>query len=468
MPDRLVQLGHSPAFRRMGSAIGVSLPPTLQRADGAWSTHPLKDDAIVVMLAPGGTLGPAIASTLAPAGAEPAVLGDLSPFEDAGAAWSRPPTAAPQQPVAETRIDAVVFDASGIHDVDGMQTLHRWLQPWIRRVRRRVVILSRPAHRFTDPETRACQRALDGFTRSLAREMGRKGATANLIAVDPGAADRLPPLLRWLLSKRSAYVSGQPFLVTANVAAPPDRMAHPLTGKVALITGAAQGIGAATARAMAAEGARVIIVDRPEAKAAAEAVASDVNGVTCLVDVTAEDAPTAVADAVRSQWGGIDVLVHNAGVTRDKTLGGMSADMWDLVMDVNLRALLRLNDALLPLMNDHGRVIALSSIGGIAGNVGQTNYAATKAGVIGLIEALAPQLAPSGTTVNAVAPGFIETRMTAAIPVATREVARRLCNLSQGGQPEDVAAAIVFLSSPGAAGLTGHVLRVCGGNLLGA
>ena len=113
-------------------------------------------------------------------------------------------------------------------------------------------------------------------------------------------------------------------------------------------------------------------------------------------------------------------------------------------------------------------MVCLSSIGGIAGNVGQTNYGATKAGVIGLVEALAPTVAARGIAVNAVAPGFIETRMTAAIPAATREVARRLSNLSQGGLPEDVAAAITFLCSPGAAGLSGRVLRVCGGNLIGA
>jgi 3-oxoacyl-[acyl-carrier protein] reductase len=249
---------------------------------------------------------------------------------------------------------------------------------------------------------------------------------------------------------------------------PTQPFARPLNGKRALVTGASRGIGAATAQALASEGAKVIVLDRPEAGAAAQALATALNGETCLVDVTDEDAPSHVAETIAALGGGLDILVHNAGVTRDKTLGGMSAAMWDLVVDVNLRALLRLNDALLPLMHDAGRVIALSSIGGIAGNVGQTNYAATKAGVIGMVEALAPTLARRGIAINAVAPGFIETQMTAAIPLATREVARRLCNLSQGGQPEDVAAAITFLASPGGACLSGQVIRVCGGNLLGA
>ena len=162
------------------------------------------------------------------------------------------------------------------------------------------------------------------------------------------------------------------------------------------------------------------------------------------------------------------VIVHNAGVTRDRTLGKMREQSWDLTLDVNLGAILRLNEALLPALGAGGRVILLASIAGLAGNVGQTNYAASKAAVAGLARHLGPALAPRGIAVNAIAPGFIETRMTAAIPAATREVARRLSNLSQGGLPEDVAAAITFLCSPGAAGLSGRVLRVCGGNLIGA
>jgi len=161
-------------------------------------------------------------------------------------------------------------------------------------------------------------------------------------------------------------------------------------------------------------------------------------------------------------------VVHNAGITRDKTLGNMSADQWDMVLAVNLIALIRTNEALIEHVRDGGRIIAMSSVGGIAGNAGQTNYGCTKAGVIGYVQGLAPRAAQRGITVNAVAPGFIETQMTAAMPMVTREVARRLCSLSQGGLPEDIAEAIVFLASPDAAGLTGEVLRVCGGNFVGA
>ena len=161
-------------------------------------------------------------------------------------------------------------------------------------------------------------------------------------------------------------------------------------------------------------------------------------------------------------------MVHNAGVTRDKTLAKMRPEQWDLTLAVNLDAVLKITSALDPLIQDHGRLVLLSSIAGIAGNVGQTNYSASKAGVIGAVEALAPRLAERGIAVNAIAPGFIETRLTDAIPVATREIARRLCNLGQGGLPSDIAETATFLASPGAAGLTGQIVRVCGGNFVGA
>jgi 3-oxoacyl-[acyl-carrier protein] reductase len=140
------------------------------------------------------------------------------------------------------------------------------------------------------------------------------------------------------------------------------------------------------------------------------------------------------------------------------------------VLQINLAALLKITDTLLAegTLRDQGRIISLASISGIAGNTGQTNYAASKAGVIGFTRYLAQQVAKRGITVNAVAPGFIETRMTAAVPIVVREAGRRLSALGQGGLPEDVARAITFFAEPGSAGVTGQVLRVCGGALLGA
>ncbi|NOY27761.1 MAG: SDR family oxidoreductase, partial [Oligoflexia bacterium] len=185
------------------------------------------------------------------------------------------------------------------------------------------------------------------------------------------------------------------------------------------------------------------------------------------VDLATADAPQRIAAFLREGFHGVDIVVHNAGVTRDKTLGRMELDQWNMVMEVNLHAVLRLHETLQPLLHTHGRVVCLSSIAGLAGNVGQTNYATSKAAIAGFVAAAAPALGRRGIALNAVAPGFIETRLTAAIPLATREVARRLCNLSQGGLPQDVAEAITFLCSPGACALSGQLLRVCGGSLVG-
>jgi 3-oxoacyl-[acyl-carrier protein] reductase len=195
-----------------------------------------------------------------------------------------------------------------------------------------------------------------------------------------------------------------------------------------------------------------------------------VRGEALQVDLTSDGAPRTLADHLVARHGGLDVIVHNAGITRDKTLGRMSAEQWDAVLAVNLLAPQRLNATLLEekLFRADGRIIGVSSIAGIAGNRGQTNYATSKAGVIGLVQAQARALRKWNITVNAVAPGFIETAMTAAMPMLVREVGRRLNSLSQGGLPVDVAETVAWLASPGSTGVTGNVVRVCGQSLLGA
>ncbi len=198
-------------------------------------------------------------------------------------------------------------------------------------------------------------------------------------------------------------------------------------------------------------------------------VAGQIGGDTLELDITADDAPATIA-AKAKEIGGYDVVVHNAGVTRDKMLGNMPEKFWDMVLNINIASQLRINEKLLADggMGKGGRIISISSIAGIAGNLGQTNYGTSKAAVIGMIDAYKDEYAEKGITINAVAPGFIETQMTAAIPFTIREAGRRMNAMNQGGQPVDVAETIAFFASPASQGLTGNVVRVCGQMLLGA
>jgi 3-oxoacyl-[acyl-carrier protein] reductase len=239
---------------------------------------------------------------------------------------------------------------------------------------------------------------------------------------------------------------------------------------VAAVTGASRGIGAAIARTLARDGAHVVCIDVPAQGEDLAAVANAVGGAALALDITAADAPEALAAYLTERHGHVDVVVHNAGITRDKTLARMQRELWDAVLDVNLAAQERLNDALLAggLVGAGARLVTVSSIGGIAGNRGQTNYGASKAGVIGIVDALAPELARRDATINAVAPGFIETQMTAAMPLVVREGGRRMNSLAQGGLPIDVAETIAWMASPASGGVNGNVVRVCGQSMIGA
>ncbi|WP_037606702.1 3-oxoacyl-ACP reductase [Streptacidiphilus rugosus] len=398
---------------------------------------------------------------------------------------------------------ALVFDATGIRESARLGALHSFFHTRVRSLAPcgRVVVLGTPPELAVDPGEAAAQRALEGFVRSVGKEL-RRGATAHLLLVAPGAEETVGSPLRFALSARSAYVSGQVLRVAAAepaiVRAEALRWDRPLDGRIALVTGASRGIGATVAETLARDGARVVCLDVPAQSAELRAVAARLGGDALEIDLTAPDAPAQVAAHLREQHGGVDVVVHNAGITRDRTLGRMEPGQWDAVVAVNLTAVERLTDALLtdallangdgdgdeggrgdgpgdgggngPVLRAGGRIVCTSSISGIAGNVGQSNYAASKAGLIGLVEALAPSeaVAGRGITVNAVAPGFIETQMTAAVPLFIREAGRRLNSLKQGGQPVDVAEAVAFLAAPASAGISGQVLRVCGQALLGA
>ncbi|MFI6661710.1 3-oxoacyl-ACP reductase [Streptomyces sp. NPDC050523] len=360
---------------------------------------------------------------------------------------------------------AVVLDATGVRDVDALAEVHAALHPVVRSVASsgRIVVLGSPLDP-SDHHQAAAQQALEGFVRSLGKEVGR-GRTVNLLRLtDAGAAEST---LRFLLSPKSAYVSGQVIETGAAQEADVD-WERPLAGRSALVTGGARGIGEAVAATLARDGARVVVLDVPQAEQDARRVAEQLGGTALALDITAADAGERIAAALP---GGLDVLVHNAGITRDRRLVNMPAERWSPVLEVNLASVLRTTDALLGagVIKRGGRIVATASIAGLAGNAGQTNYGASKAGVVGLVRSLAPRaLAAHGVTVNAVAPGFIETKMTAAVPLFIREAGRRMNSLAQGGLPADVAETTAWLAHPASGAVNGQVVRVCGQSLLGA
>jgi 3-oxoacyl-[acyl-carrier protein] reductase len=370
----------------------------------------------------------------------------------------------------------LVYDATGITEPAGLKGLYKFFTPLLRNLGAsgRIVVIGTVPEQTGSVGERIAQRALEGFTRSLGKEM-RRGATVNLVylAADAKpAATGIESTLRFLLSGKSAYVDGQVFEVGASDSAPPADWDRPLDGKIALVTGAARGIGATIAEVFARDGASLVLVDVEGSNEALGQTAAKVGATALTLDVTADDAVDRISEHMREHYhgSGLDILVNNAGITRDKLLANMDEARWDAVVAVNLLAPLRLTEGLVGngTIGEGGRVVGLSSMAGIAGNRGQTNYAATKAGMIGLTDALADSYTDKGITVNAVAPGFIETKMTEAIPLATREVGRRLNSLYQGGLPVDVAEAIAYFASPASNAVTGNTIRVCGQAMLGA
>jgi len=456
MSDRYAQITRLPVAGQLVKNLGLPQPPELERWEPGM---PVVDGPVLLGAAAGGRLAPPVARLLAAIGAE--VHTELGGEARAAAADAGLDAKVFNGETAgEQRFKALVFDASGITTSDGLAALHAFFSPAIRRVSPsgRVIVLGTPPEDAGDPREATAQRALEGFERSVAKEV-KRGATAQLVYVRPGAEGAIESTLRFLLSPKSAYVSAQVIRIAKPVATATVDWERPLDGKVAAVTGASRGIGAAIAEVLERDGATVIRIDVPQAGS------SDLP-----LDVTADDAPQQLAAYVSDHHGGLDAIVHNAGITRDKTLGRMRPDQWASVLDVNLASQERMNDALLDggLLRANGRIVTVSSISGIAGNAGQTNYATSKAGVAGMVAAWAPVLAKRKLTINAVAPGFIETQMTARVPFALREAGRRMNSMSQGGLPVDVAEAIAWFASPASGGVNGNVVRVCGQSLLGA
>lgn len=371
-----------------------------------------------------------------------------------------------------TKVKALIFDATGLDNSSNSGQLHSFFSQTVRTVlpNGRIIIIGRPPAGCDTPSKAIVQRSLEGLSRSLAKEL-KKAITVQLVYVASAAENQLESTLRFLLSAKSSYVSAQVIRVSKSTQqhGPSFDWSLPLAGKKVLITGASQGIGAAISEVIARDGAELVCLDIPQAGVALTRIAKRLKARAIELDLSADNAADLLVEAAKND-GGWDVIVHNAGITRDKTIANMKPELWSSVVNINLSSQERINDALLAAgaLKNGGRVVCVSSISGIAGNRGQSNYAFSKAGVIGMVESMAPLLADRDITINAVAPGFIETKMTAAIPFAVREAGRRLNSMSQGGLPRDVAETIAWLASPASSGVNANIVRVCGQSILGA
>jgi len=447
MTDKYQDLAHNPIGKFLVKQLGLPNPPYLDRYAGG----PLVKGTVLVGSAKPDTVSKAIAAAL-----------KSSKIENTGVY------------AQGKKYKGLVFDATGIDSAQGLVALQEFFTPVLRQVAssgRIVVIGSLPEQAATEGAAVA-QRALEGFTRSLGKEVGN-GGTANLVYVADGAEQALESTLGFFLSPKSAYVSGQVIRVgAAGITSAPavKDLEKPLAGKVALVTGASRGLGLADMEALARDGATVIGLDVPPLENDLKAAAERLGGGYVVGDITSPDAPKLIGDYVKKNHGGVDIVIHNAGITRDKMLRNMKPENWQLVIEISVGAPQRITDYLLEqgLLNDGGRVVGIASVAGIAGNRGQTNYASAKAGVIGWIQSLSKRVADKGITANVIAPGFMETDMVKTIPLGTREAGRRMNSMSQGGLPVDVAEAIAWLASPGSQAVSGNVVGVNGQMLIGA
>lgn len=468
MPDLYLKFVNTSVGKTAAQSLGLPSPAPLKR----WkrTDQPFIEGDVLLGAASGAKAIAAIGSVLGASAANVHHASGTDTLKDSAKAGNK------AKPLTlggdiEHRFSALVFDASGMKDTAELRALYDFFHPTIRKLagNARVLVIGQDPASCRKPAQAAAQQALEGFVRSVGKEVGSKGSTANLLWFAPGTEKLLDSSIRFFLSPRSAYVSGQVARISkGTVTAPTTNPVAPLTGKVALVTGASRGIGESIAETLARDGATVIGLDVPAALKDLQKVTDRIKGKALACDITDSGAPKVISKFIREHFDGIDLVIHNAGITRDKTLGNMPEHFWEMAIAVNLTAEELIDEELLrqELLRENGRIVCVSSISGIAGNFGQTNYSTAKSGVIGYVEAMAKQL-KNGITINAVAPGFIETQMTAAMPLTIREAGRRMNSLSQGGQPVDVAETIAWYCNPASTGVNGNVVRVCGQSLIG-
>ncbi len=469
MPDRYLTLVNSPLGAKLAGWLGLPRPRMLERFQAHWPV--LQGEVLIGAASQAIGVIPALVEACRVLRIDSLAHGSVpgwTAFANAAGLMSGPWRVA-QGPAG--RLKALIFDATELDHPAASAALHAFFQESIPKLTpcARLVLLGRRPDGCGRLAHAAMQRGLEGFVRSLAKEVGG-GSTVQLLQLDEGAEVGLAGPLGFVLSPRSAYITGQVIRVARG---PADcgitLFEQPLRDRTIMVTGAARGIGESIASTLARDGARVVCVDLPQHANTLEALARRIGGRAVALDLTSADAADQLAQTALSdgRWDGV---VHNAGITQDRRITRMRPERWHSVLSVNLTAPLAIDEALrqASALKGGSRCVVLSSIAGIAGNRGQTNYALSKAGLIGMVEASARRWGAADIAFNAVAPGFIETAMTASMPFLIREAGRRMNSLAQGGQPIDVAEAVAWLASPAAAGVHGQVLRVCGQSLIGA
>lgn len=467
MSDRYLKFVNTPFGKTAAQSLGLPAPVPLKRWKRA--DQPFIEGDVLIGAANSSKAISTIGKVLGASAAKLFHASAIDTLNDSAKSGNKA-EALPLNADIDRKFSALVFDATGMKDTTDLKAVYEFFHPTIRKLagNGRVLVIGQDPGTCRQPAKAAAHQALEGFVRSVGKEVGKKGATANLLWMAPGAEQQLESSIRFFLSPRSAYVSGQVTRISKGATAHATNPVAPLAGKVALVTGASRGIGASIAETLSRDGATVIGLDIPPAMEDLQKVMTPIKGKAMACDITDEKAPKQIADFVKEHFEGIDLVIHNAGITRDKTLGNMPEHFWDMTIAVNLTAEELIDEELMhqELLCENGRIVCISSISGIAGNFGQTNYSTAKCGVIGYVEAMAKQV-KNGVTINAIAPGFIETQMTAAMPITIREAGRRMNSLSQGGLPVDVAEAIAWYCNPASNGVNGNVVRVCGQSLIG-
>ncbi|MES2745280.1 MAG: 3-oxoacyl-ACP reductase [Bdellovibrionota bacterium] len=455
MSDTLMEMGLPPIARHVLRRFGIKPPPQLIRSYRDWSDEILQRKHIL----------------LSPTSLFQEVLAPYLKSQEATVSFhSRGQLAVSGTDLSEKQVfQGTVFDASAfdsLKDLKGLYSFFHGLKGQLG-FNHRLIVLNKVR---IGPEGKAITEAVESFTRSLAREFGPKGINVNALRFESmNDLESALPVIAFFLSDFCAFITGQVIPLHSSASSAPHlQLAGSLAGKRALVTGAAQGIGLSIANRLAEEGAHVIALDRQQNEAALLELTKEIDGDALFATIEGDN--SAWIEKLSAITPTLDIIVHNAGITRDRTLFGMREKDWDDVLTVNLEAVIDITGQILRrgMLNKGGRIVCMSSLVGLSGNFGQTNYSASKAGLIGYVRGMAEHLHREEGTINAVAPGFIETDMTSKIPFVAKQFARRLSSLAQGGQPDDVADLVTFLSSPCSSVINGQVIRVCGGSFLGA